>query len=267
MNATAANGLILKVPEQGDEFPLQQGLQAIHRDTAGLHVGNDDADALARVCVDRRGTWLTVGSGNVHVNGRRVRRMAIPRAGDAVFVDGSELLLADIDRPEAPQPGLLSAQGEATSDLRVLLRGVGGSYHGRSITLDRPRLIGSADGADIRIDDPAFPQRHSQLLYQDGHVLLRDLGSQRPSTLNGHVVSDAVLHTGDQLVFDAMHRFVVESPGRALGNAMPPLDFSLATDDASGSAGSSWRRWPWLLLSALLIAALLGALLFWGSPA
>ena len=44
-----------------------------------------------------------------------------------------------------------------------MLRGVGGPHHGRSFTLDQPRLVGRAAECDIRIDDAAFADRHARL--------------------------------------------------------------------------------------------------------
>jgi hypothetical protein len=80
-------------------------------------------------------------------------------------------------------------------------------------------------------------------------------------------VRDALLKPGDQLMFDAHHRFVIEAPGRSLGapgasaDDVPEETARVPTrPDPSASA----RRLPWLLLAALLIAAALSALLLFG---
>lgn len=263
------NDLRLHIPEQGTELPLREGLHAISRDAAGLHVGPDGADAIARLCLDRRGVWLTVseGAGSVHVNGRRVRRMAMLRVGDAIYVDGTELLLVAAQGAEQPDGGFYDTAQEQSGDPRVILRGVGGKHHGRSFTLERPRLVGSAAEADIRIDDPAFVDRHAQLLLMDDRIVLRDLGSAEGSLLNGQPVRDALLQPGDQVVFDAHHRFVVEAPGTTTRGPEALLRFEQLPGEAEdvGQAASTWRRWPWLLLAALLIAGSLAALLMFGS--
>ncbi|MFP3648525.1 FHA domain-containing protein, partial [Paraburkholderia sp. SIMBA_054] len=62
------------------------------------------------------------------------------------------------------------------------------------------------------IDDPAFAARHARLEPHDGRILLRDLGSHEGSLVNGMAVRDCWLQPGDQLVFDAQHRFVLEVP-------------------------------------------------------
>jgi hypothetical protein len=89
-------GLKLRFPEHHHpEMPLSPGVHAIGRigDTVGL-VGEHEAPAI-RLYVDRRGVWMTVAEGarGIHVNGRPVKRMAMLRLGDAIYLDGVEMLL------------------------------------------------------------------------------------------------------------------------------------------------------------------------------
>lgn len=262
----AADELILRLP-QGGELRLREGVQALALDERGLYAAADGGEALVCFCLDRRGTWLMPGSrgGSVHVNGRQVRRMALLRAGDAIYVDGAELLLAKPRPPEQPDAEAWDGEADARGDVRVVLRGVGGKHHGRSFTLEQPRLVGSAAEADIRIDEPAFAERHAQVSLLGGRVVLRDLGSADGSLLNGHPVRDAWLAPGDQLVFDALHRFVLEAPGASGDRAAPPLPFDeIDAVPESPARRPGWRRWPWLLLAALLTAAALAALLMFG---
>src|SRR5690606_30314739 len=100
------------------------------------------------------------------------------------------------------------------SESRMVLRGVGGQYHGRCFELSRTRLVGRLDDCDIRIDAPAFTDRHARLEPLGDTVALRALAPDAHSLVNGRAVRDALLGPGDQLVFDAHHRFVVEAPGR-----------------------------------------------------
>lgn len=242
----------------------------VGRVDGGLGLVSEGAGSVVCFCVDRRGVWLTVGDGNggIHVNGRQVRRLAMLRTGDSVYVDGHELRLVGGEAPAAPGNEEAPAQN-AEADPRIVLRGIGGRHHGRCFTLDTPRLVGRASGADIRIDDPAFADRHARLELVGGRVRLRDLGSEEGSVVNGERVRDALLRPGDQVVFDANDRFVVEAPIRDL----PPTTASLAggpDGEAEVSAGraaaarSPWRL-PLVLLAALLIAGLLSLLLLYGA--
>lgn len=254
------------------ELPLAMGVHGIGRIGDGERLGPvpESQSPAVRFCIDRRGVWLTVAEGvrGVHVNGRQVHRMAMLRVGDAIYVDGIGMRLVSARAP-APLPADWQDGGGGEGDARVVLRGVGGQYHGRSFTLERPRLVGRLHDADIRIDEPAFADRHARLEMHGDQVVLRDLGSAEGSEVNGEQVRDAVLRPGDQVVFDAHHRFVVEAPSRA-ATRDPLVDGSAyAGEDAAAAApttaAASIRRLPWLLLAALLLAALLGALLLFGA--
>jgi hypothetical protein len=255
------------------ELPLAMGVHGIGRVGDGERLGPvpESQSPAVRFCIDRRGVWLTVAEGvrGVHVNGRQIQRMAMLRVGDAIYVDGIGMRLMSA-RTVATPPPECQGDDDGEGDPRIVLRGVGGQYHGRSITLERPRLVGRVHDADIRIDEPAFADRHARLEMHGGQVVLRDLGSAEGSEVNGEQVRDAVLEPGDQVVFDAHHRFVVEAPSR------PTVSDSVADDSAQAAATAapvateatakaSIRRLPWLLLAALLLAALLGALLLFGA--
>ena len=148
---------------QQADHPLSPGVHRVVRQPNGV-LGIGDAlpgVLLAQLCLDRRGLWLQVPAGarGLHVNGRPVQRMALLRAGDAVYVDGVGLLVQAPVRQSLPATG--SAADDDASDPQLVLRGVGGPHHGRSLTLDRQRLVGSARDAGIRIENPAFPLRLS----------------------------------------------------------------------------------------------------------
>ncbi|MGY1457478.1 MULTISPECIES: FHA domain-containing protein [unclassified Luteimonas] len=255
--------LRLRFDPGGEDHPLAVGVHGVGRTANGGGLGLVEASPIVNFCVDRRGVWLTVpeGTRGVHVNGRPVLRMAMLRLGDAVFVDGCGIRLVSAQPPRQPAAGFGDSTGEA-GDVRVVLRGVGGHYHGRSFTLERPRLVGRAPEADIRIDEAAFAERHARLEVLRGEVVLRDLGSAEGSQVNGETVRDAVLQPGDQVVFDAHHRFVLEAPSgapsRAVATAPAPVS-------AQPRAGGGAMRLPWLLVAAALLAGLLALLLLFGA--
>lgn len=259
-------GLKLRFPEHHHpEMPLAPGVHAIGRigDTVGL-VSDQDAPSI-RLFVDRRGVWMTVADGarGIHVNGRPVQRMAMLRLGDAIYLDGVEMLLVSSHPVEALPDALRHVPGEFRGDCRVVVRGVGGRYHGRSFTLEAPRLVGRSDEADIRIDDPAFAERHARIEMIGNQVVLRDLGSGEGSIVNGDVVRDALLSPGDQIVFDVHHRFVIEAPANST-TLLTRVATSEDDGDAPPARRRQGRRLPWLLLAAAFLAAVIAALLLLG---
>ncbi|WP_202844626.1 FHA domain-containing protein [Luteimonas saliphila] len=263
----------LRFADQGREDRLLAiGVHGLGRRAGGVvELVEGGTGEPVRLCVDRRGVWLNVDEGapGVHVNGREVRRMAMLRVGDAIYVGGAELRLV------SPQPVKLPPAIEATTpaadapNLRVVLRGIGGRFHGRCFTLEQPRLVGRHVEADIRIDDPAFADRHARLELVGDQVVLRDLGSAEGSLVNGESVRDALLEAGDQVVFDGHHRFVVEAPRRrpaeAEIEAPPHASAPAALATPAPGHGGPVSRLPWLLLAAVGIALLLAALLLFGS--
>lgn len=256
--------LRLRFPQHDQaDLALGAGLHGLARRGDAI-VADAGTAAPVRVCVDRRGVWMTLepGAHAVHVNGRPVRRMAMLRVGDAIHLDGVlvQLLAAnDVDR-RIPEP-----RAGGAGESRLVLRGVGGQHHGRCFDLGRARVVGRLDDCDIRIDAPAFAERHARLEPHGDAIALRGLSPDDTSMVNGEAVRDAMLRPGDQVVFDAHHRFVVEAPGRPAPRPVSSGPAAAEAQDAAPAARSGARRMPWLLLAAVLLAAALAGLLLFGS--
>lgn len=254
---------------QQSDHVLSPGVHRLVRQASGtLGIGDTVAGALlARFCVDRRGLWLQVANGvlGLHVNGRPVRRMALLRAGDAVYADGMEMVVQAAPLPFQPPAG----EPGHVDDMRVVLRGVGGAHHGRSFTLGPARVVGAAREADIRIDDPGVAPQHARFERHGEQVVLRGLGPSQDILVNGMTVRDALLVAGDQVVFGGQHRFVVEIPvvsdvlPMTLPDEAPAAAVPAPETPVPGPGGGA--RLPWLLLSALLLAAGISALLWFGA--
>ncbi len=249
------------------DLVLGAGVHALGRRPNGLGPVDGEQPWLLQLCNDRRGIWLTVADElrGVHVNGRPVRHVALLRAGDSIHVDGSELLLTAANDGHKP----LAAGGTSRdniANLRFALRGIGGSHHGRSISLESPRRIGRDAEADIRIDGPGIAAQHALVEVANGQVVLRAPGAD--VLVNGQRVRETVLQAGDQIAFDVQHRFVLEGP--------PPSERPSAlqvratfTDDVDTPPLPPRKRWtqrmPWLLIAAVLLAAAISGLLLFGA--
>lgn len=251
------------------DLVLGAGVHALGRLPTGLGPVEGGQPWLLQLCNDRRGIWLTVADAlrGVHVNGRPVQHVAMLRAGDSIHVDGNELLLTASHDGRVPPPGG-SAQRDPIGNLRLVLRGVGGAHHGRSISLEEPRRIGRASDADIRIEGPGIAERHALVEAVNGQAILRD--AEAGVLVNGQRVREAVLQAGDQIAFDVQHRFVLEGPPpQAAGNspaARLRSAFAEEPDEVPVIPRKSWlQRMPWLLVAAILLAAALSALLLFGA--
>jgi pSer/pThr/pTyr-binding forkhead associated (FHA) protein len=165
-----------------------------------------------------RGIELNVQPGaEVHVNGRAVIERAVVRLGDVLLLGNVSILLrGDSDRREAPP--------QASDDLykslapKASLRAVSGQHFGRIIALKARTTIGRGSECDIVLNDPAMSRQHAALENTASGVFLRDLGSANGTFVNGALVCDAILKSGDQIAFD-VHRFILEVTG------LSPLDF------------------------------------------
>ena len=251
------------------DLVLGAGVHALGRLPTGLGPVDGEQPWLLQLCNDRRGIWLTVADElrGVHVNGRPVQNVAMLRAGDSIHVDGNELLLtAANDDRQLPAAG--SAQRDPIGNLRLVLRGVGGAHHGRSISLEKPRRIGRASDADIRIDGPGIADRHALVEAVNGQAVLREAGAD--VLVNGQRVRQTLLHAGDQIAFDVQHRFVLEGPPPPVAgpsaSARLRAAFADDADEAPVAPRNAWlQRMPWLLVAAILLAAALSALLLFGT--
>ncbi|QDA55893.1 FHA domain-containing protein [Thermomonas aquatica] len=250
------------------DLVLGAGVHALGRLPTGLGPVDGEQAWLLQLCNDRRGIWMTVADElrGVHVNGRPVQHVAMLRAGDSIHVDGNELLLTAANDGRA-MPQANGAPRDPIGNLRLVLRGVGGAHHGRSISLEQPRKIGRAGDADIRIEGPGIAERHATVEAVNGQAVLRDAGAD--VLVNGQRVRQAALHAGDQIAFDVQHRFVLEGPPPTPGPSPAARLRAAFADDADelpAPPRKSWlQRMPWLLVAAILLAAALSALLLFGT--
>ncbi|HWS77709.1 MAG TPA: FHA domain-containing protein [Thermomonas sp.] len=251
------------------DLVLGAGVHALGRLPTGLGPVDGEQPWLLQLCNDRRGIWLTVADQlrGVHVNGRPVQNVAMLRAGDSIHVDGNELLLTAANDGRAP-PAAAGAQRDPIGNLRLVLRGVGGAHHGRSISLEKPRRIGRAADADIRIEGPGIAEHHALVEAVNGQAVLRDAGAD--VLVNGLRVRQAVLQAGDQIAFDVQHRFVLEGPPPPVAGPSAAARLRAAfSDDADAAPQPPRRSWlqrmPWLLIAAILMAAALSGLLLFGA--
>lgn len=266
------------------DVQLEQGELTIGSASGNRIIVDGTAPRHATVRVDaQRGILIGVvdRSAQVHVNARPVRELAILRLGDVLSLNRVQVLVksdhdAMIDRTIPADSAPLADGPQRTAASRVVLRGVAGSYFGRTVSLQEPVLVGRSPKAQIRLDEPDMLDRHAQIELNGERVLLRDLGSHDGSVVNGVPVKDAVLHPGDQIAFDSQ-RFVLEAPGlpsRGSG-AMATAGSGMGTTQTLQAIRAEPRgaeppvveagrsRYGWLIAAALAIAGTIVGLLLY----
>ncbi|MEO6170764.1 MAG: FHA domain-containing protein [Lysobacter sp.] len=264
------NTLRLRFPNgERDDLVLGPGVHAVGQDGDGRPCLVDQPqDTRLQVSIDRRGVWLQLRehAHGLHVNGRPVRRMAMLRAGDALHMDGMDLLLVGV----RPQP-VAREPVAGLAKRRMVLRALGGPHHGRCFDLDAECTVGSAADAVLCINEADIADRHSLLEPHAKGIRLQSLETGASVAVNGHRVADGLLLPGDQVVFGANHRFVLESPQVMHGveEIGSPSIATAAPDVVPAPVRSplvtSLRRLPWLLLAAVLLAVALALLLLYGA--
>lgn len=76
----------------------------------------------------------------------------------------------------------------------------------REIVLDQfPAEMGRGTDVSVRIDDRWLSRRHCRLEFDDGVLVVHDLGSRHGTYVNGHRISDAKLLPGDELCIGLSH--------------------------------------------------------------
>jgi pSer/pThr/pTyr-binding forkhead associated (FHA) protein len=85
----------------------------------------------------------------------------------------------------------------------------------RAIVVEQfPVELGRGLSVGIRIDDRWLSRRHCRIEEVDGALVVRDLGSRHGTFINGRIISESRLETGDELCIGLTH-FMAEIQAEA----------------------------------------------------
>ena len=243
------------------DLALGPGTHPVHADAAGRPMPAGDGPVLLNLQRDRRGLWLLVepAAQAVHLNGRPLRRIAQLRPGDRLHVAGHALQV--LAKADAAPPGVFAGSPPASA-ARLVLRGLGGSQHGRAFPLADDLSVGGA-GADIQLEGVAGSTVLAQVRAREGQVLAQAVDADMPLLVNGQALAAASLQPGDQLLIGGQ-RLLLEAPAATL---VPPLAAAPASTRIPSVAdlpAARPRRVPWLLIAAILLGGALAGLLLLG---
>ncbi len=93
------------------------------------------------------------------------------------------------------------------------LKGTSGSVINQSFPLGESFVLGSSADCQVRIEEPGVAAHHAEITMVDGNaLLLKDLGSQSGTFVNGEAVVEARLSSGDEIHIGSC-RWMLQAPG------------------------------------------------------
>jgi pSer/pThr/pTyr-binding forkhead associated (FHA) protein len=124
------------------------------------------------------------------------------------------------------------------------LKGTSGSVINQSFPLGESLLLGSSAECDVQLDEPGVAPRHAEISLVGGNsLLLKDLGSETGTLLNGEAVIETMLGSGDEIRIGTC-RWMLQAPG------LRPE--RILTSDAIKKTA---RRWPRVLIWTSVLTA------------
>jgi len=240
------HGLIL------DERPVDQDTLSVGRDP-DCDIVLDDPAASRRVAefvFEEDALWVVdSGSmGGISVAGEVVDRRRL-RPGDEVEIGSFIIeLRGNVEAAAAAEPTMvvgpdIAPDGDRTvvlADMQatpVLVMPDGS----RLELVDGTLVLGRSAECDILLDSTAASKRHAELRIHGGSVILVDLGSTNGSRVNGEMVQERVLASGDSIEL-ADVTLQVEVPDPALGGVGGVYTAEAAGGDATVVAGADLQQ-------------------------
>jgi pSer/pThr/pTyr-binding forkhead associated (FHA) protein len=93
------------------------------------------------------------------------------------------------------------------------LKGTSGSVINQSFPFEESCVLGSSSDCDVQLDETGVSPRHAEIRQVDGAALvLKDLGSETGTLLNGEKVVEKQLGSGDEIRI-ATCRLMLQAPG------------------------------------------------------
>jgi pSer/pThr/pTyr-binding forkhead associated (FHA) protein len=101
----------------------------------------------------------------------------------------------------APSADLYGPSDPLPEDQTAFLHIEAGPRAPRTLTIEKSLVVlGRGDRiADIDVGDESASRRHAFIAHRGGEFVLKDMGSTNGTVLNGEVISDRVLMSGDEI--------------------------------------------------------------------
>jgi len=167
----------------------------------------------------------------ISVNGKLVKDKKEVREGDLLIASQVHMKLMSS----------VAEEGEDDNRTRIrmalpkfILRGVSGSYFGKTYPLRGSTTIGRHSECHICVNTDGISRKHVQIDVEPDGLTVRDLGSSNGTFVNGKKIEQSELKVGDELKIDNI-RFLVQTPGMS----EPTADKSTADNTSSSTKSKS----------------------------
>jgi pSer/pThr/pTyr-binding forkhead associated (FHA) protein len=109
------------------------------------------------------------------------------------------------------------------------------------IALYRPvLLVGRHPECDVRLDSPKVSRRHCCVAIAYDRVLIRDLGSRNGVRVNGRLLEEATLHSGDEVAIGPILFRLEEESDQPPAQARP-VAAPVSSRPVPGPVASPWQ--------------------------
>jgi hypothetical protein len=125
------------------------------------------------------------------------------------------------------------------------LKGASGAVINQAFNLGPRTSIGSGSDCELRVESEGIAPRHAEIIDENGALILKNIEPSAETLLNGEVVTEALLASGDEIRI-ANCRWVLQAPGLRPDRVL--------TGEAVQARHS---HLPWLIVTALVAAGAL----------
>jgi pSer/pThr/pTyr-binding forkhead associated (FHA) protein len=131
------------------------------------------------------------------------------------------------------------------------LKGTSGSVINQSFPFGDSIVLGSSASCDVQLDEAGVASRHAEICLINGRsLMLKDLGSETGTRVNGEPVIETMLASGDEIHIGTC-RWMLQAPG------LRPE--RILTADVVGKPARRWPRalgWGILVSTAVALAVI-----------
>lgn len=145
----------------------------------------------------------------ISVNGKLVKDRKEVRVGDLMIAAQVHMKLVSSVEEEQEDDNRTRVRMALP---KFILRGVSGSYFGKTYPLRGSTIIGRHSECHICVNADGISRKHVQIDADPDGLKVKDLGSSNGTYVNGKKIEESVLKVGDELKIDNI-RFLVQTPG------------------------------------------------------